>query len=1264
MASRINNRYLIIKQIGQGGMGNIYLVEDNLKGNAIFALKAIKQNILLKFRSMGLERFKNEYEVMTRLKHPNLVQVYDFGITEDGLYFIIMEYLKGHTLKDPETRNLDKGKVLDVFIDVLRVLGFIHSRNIIYRDIKPENIMITHAGTKLLDFGISNIKTEEHSIISGTFLYMAPEVIRGNIDFSSDIFSLGVLFYELFSGFDFFSKKEKAISLINLLNDRAQFEVFLNEKLLKLDVKTRVIFQKMLNYDKEARYHKCSEIIFDINKILCKNYEYETSDTIKSYVLGGVFINRKEELASLKNKIFSQSNEKVNIISGAIGLGKTTLFKEFRKYCKLQNINYFDADCMEGDVGDYHTISEIIKQIIYLCPDHLLIKYGSQLRFIDKDNLRLIEFPIIEINDSKVFNTLIVQNLSGFIIEFSKEAGRISIIYFDDMEYLDNGSIEVIRSILDKLKLQRNRNIPLFFFGTVNLNKLEENKIMKDFVSGDESLLMFLKPFNINDINDYIEAVFGRNSFDQSIIKATDKINERIGGNPLFLVELLNSMIEGKVIIKDGTLWKLLKGIEHVKLPDSLIDIVQNRIMKLLRDDSKRQLLQVLSSLRINPEFAILKEITRTLDLSDIDIALLVTELERLEILHSEATENRLILKFNNRLTKETIRETIIDKKTINLKIAHSLKSISEEGLFEEIAYHFLEAGDKKNAVDYLIKSADFAGRNHFHQKCIEIYDKILQNIDKDDIDSIIEILFKKTKSLEILGKWDEAIKVLKKVKSISKDHKKETQLGEAHNLHSVYLLKKGDYDMAFDLGKKALTIFQESNDESNIIRVYHNRAGLFFLKGEYDNAVQLHKQTLAICKRLSDTGMLLSTLFNLAVVYYYQGNYREALKYLYSNIRFAKKSNNKVELLKCYNNLGNVYVQTGDYKKAFKHYKDCYDLANEMGYIENKCIVISNIGIIYEEFGNYDKALECFEEKLRLSIKLGYKRGISISCGSIGNIFKARGDHAKALEYYYKDLAISEELGDKRGMGHSYANIGEVYQGVYEYEKAESNFSKLNDIALELNDKQLKTYYLINKGNLLMYTGKFKEAHEYFRKILNIASEIGNTFFQAIGLFGTGRICGLQKDCKSSIFNMEKAKSIFAEKNSSRYLCLVLLKIAEQYLNCGDISKAQAEYQNAKKISNKLSLRPLLFQTGILDARTTYHKDKEKAFQKLMELKNTYTEEIYYAETGYFLSSLYRVKVEDIIYIHEKLYNTSSDIIIKERLNILRELLSSSGLK
>lgn len=295
----INNRYRIIKELGIGGMGILYSVEDSFKDNMKFALKTIKTAVIKKYSRHGIDIFKNEYEIMTRLKHPNLTRVYDFG-EDQNRYFIVMEYLEGQLLADCVSDSIKE--ILDIIVQILRALEYIHSRDIIYRDIKPGNIMIRDNLVKLMDFGLSNfIKRKEENII-GTPLYMAPETLCCQFGFSSDIFSTGIVLFELITRKRYYaSPGPSADSLFELLSNMDKYNEFHQDRLGSINNESLIrIISKMTAYDKDSRYNVCSEIISDINDLFDLDYAIETKETRFSYVLGNGFADRHNELQILK----------------------------------------------------------------------------------------------------------------------------------------------------------------------------------------------------------------------------------------------------------------------------------------------------------------------------------------------------------------------------------------------------------------------------------------------------------------------------------------------------------------------------------------------------------------------------------------------------------------------------------------------------------------------------------------------------------------------------------------------------------------------------------------------------------------------------------------------------------------------------------------------------------------------------------------------------------------------------------------------------
>ena len=204
MNKMIAKRYMVVKHIGQGGMADVYVAVDTLLNREV-AVKVLRGE--LSNDPVALLRFQREANASTALSHPNIVDIYDVG-EENGYHYIVMEYVRGKDLKQliAQRGALCKEEAVAIMKQLVSAVAEAHRCNIIHRDIKPQNVLIKDDGTlKVVDFGIAlaqdALQLTQSDSVMGSVHYLAPEVARGEAATrQSDIYSLGIVFYELLSG--------------------------------------------------------------------------------------------------------------------------------------------------------------------------------------------------------------------------------------------------------------------------------------------------------------------------------------------------------------------------------------------------------------------------------------------------------------------------------------------------------------------------------------------------------------------------------------------------------------------------------------------------------------------------------------------------------------------------------------------------------------------------------------------------------------------------------------------------------------------------------------------------------------------------------------------------------------------------------------------------------------------------------------------------------------------------------------------------------
>ncbi|MFC1530324.1 protein kinase [Gemmatimonadota bacterium] len=264
MIGRTVGQYQIIDKIGEGGMGTVYKAEDSTL-NRLVALKTLSGHLARDEEAK--ERFIREAQSASSLNHPNITTVFEFVEDEDARY-ISMEYVEGKTIRDMvESGIVSVRKAIDIIIQAAEALEAAHNKGILHRDVKSANVMVNMEGrVKVMDFGLAQLAGSSQLTRTGTTMgtlsYSSPEQISGRtVDRRSELFSLGVVFYELLTGQLPFKATNEAEVLFSIINNEPPRLTSLRED---IPGEVEAVVSKMLEKDTALRYQTCGDFIDEL----------------------------------------------------------------------------------------------------------------------------------------------------------------------------------------------------------------------------------------------------------------------------------------------------------------------------------------------------------------------------------------------------------------------------------------------------------------------------------------------------------------------------------------------------------------------------------------------------------------------------------------------------------------------------------------------------------------------------------------------------------------------------------------------------------------------------------------------------------------------------------------------------------------------------------------------------------------------------------------------------------------------------------------
>ncbi len=684
-------RYSILEEIGRGGMGRVYKVYDTVKAETL-ALKELSWHHV--DSPAAMLRFKNEFRIMAGFQHPNTVRVFEFGMSREHIPFITMEFITGKNLS--ELSGLSVEQVVEILTQICQVLAYIHSRLYVHRDLKPGNLKLLDDGAiKLLDYGLmSQIGVSTSGKISGTYYYLPPEVIAGGIvDASTDLYSLGIIGYELLTGQRPFTGSREEIlrgHLKRVPREPARIRP-------GIPPSVNAIIMKLLEKDQERRYRDASEVLEDLQYFTGKKRFVETPEQKQGYLYSSKLVGRAKEIGHFKKLLrrLKQGRSASLFIGAPAGMGKTRLLNEMKALAELEGILSLYVDGQIAEERIYGWVDGLLRHIVPLSDEQTIQRYGKHLAAISEVVSERYSGDRAQATDQQIAASVV-----GWFASVTAETPLV--LFFDDLHWMDLKSLHVLNELIRTKEKCR-----VLVVASFRNDEVEKTSPLWHTLEEELSEYFELAPLSKRETRTLIENMLYPTTVSEEFLAYSFR---NCGGNVFDLIEFLRYMIAEGHLTKTGDRWLEPVNVEALSLPVTLEDRLIRRVSK------------------VSAETKALAEAASVLgDDLDLENWLAVSGYEEDRFFEAidDLIRNQIIVKTDGdyRFGHDRIRSALYDnlpepqKRDYHLRAARFFEAKLTDNnrglIIPTVARHFVAAREGDRAIDYSLQAAKVAEQNN-----------------------------------------------------------------------------------------------------------------------------------------------------------------------------------------------------------------------------------------------------------------------------------------------------------------------------------------------------------------------------------------------------------------------------------------------------------------------------------------------------------------------------------------------------------------------
>jgi predicted ATPase len=974
------NRYRLGNKLGEGGMGAVFRAEDRLTGGTV-ALKRVALSGGQRSEAttdIGYTDAKTllptpveqtrqdsinarlamaqEFKVLSSMHHPNIIRVLDYGFDKDHSPYFTMDLLtNAHPIVNAAKPLPTLGKV-DLLVQLLQALAYLHRRGIVHRDLKPDNVLVQDDQVKVLDFGLSTNIGQRHTV-TGTLLYMAPEtLLEQAITVASDLYAVGVIAYTLFVGkLPFTAVPAPSTALIDV-GDIINAILYERPNLTSLDGEPALsgVIERLLNKTPELRYPDAPTTIAAFCSAVGQPIPAESRAIRESYLQAAHFVGREAELRQLEQALEAAFEMRGSawLIGGESGVGKSRLISELGTLALIRGALVLRGQAVQDGARPFQMWLAAIRQL--LLTTDLSDDEASILKEVIPDIDALLERTVI---DPVALDPAAQRGrLVATLVALLRRHAQPLVLILEDLQWAQEESLTALQQVISQ-----HAELPLVVIGTY---RDDERTDLPSALPGMQ--IMRLGRLTEADTARLSEAMFGSTGRDPEMVKLLQRETE---GNAFFLVEIARALAEeAGQIANVGTVTLPVQifvgGMQ--RLVQRRLDRVPAHAMPLLRQAA-------VIGRELDP--ALLAHLDPTAD-----IPRWLNDCANAAVL--EAVNERW--RFAHDKLREALLATISadDQQHLHRQAALALEATAPntDDIAAALAFHWSVAGDADNEAKY----ATLAGER------------------AKGLSSYVEALDYFRRALTLASRPER------------RERSKREQSHLLNQIASVYFWR-GEFPEAQTQYKQALVAATAIGDMHSIGMAYAGLGDSYCEQGQFPEAVTHYERALGMARDNADEEVISTALAGLGDALWRQGKLPEAMERFRENLTLAGRINRLPQLGNAHNMIAIGYAMQGEFDTSSQHFTQALNIARRTGDRGRIAQALSNLGELAFMQRRFSDAMRYHEEALALSIEVGNHYSTANVQANLGLLMLLDESNAntllKARDYLLASLRTSQRI-------------------------------------------------------------------------------------------------------------------------------------------------------------------------------------------------------------------------------------------------------------